>query len=222
MLAPMPKVSDAHLAARREQVLRAAWTCFDRNGFHATTMADVIAESGLSAGAVYRYFPGKADLIRATADRALGTIHATLSEILAAHEAIGPVDAVERILGTVEEVLLAGPTDVSRIAMMAWAESLRAADIHAITNGAMTTLREGLGQVAARARDAGHLPADADPAAVAQVIMSLLTGWIVQRNIAGVVPRNDYVAAIRCMLPARARPRSGGDSSGGAVPPRRE
>ncbi|HEY9407971.1 MAG TPA: helix-turn-helix domain-containing protein, partial [Jiangellaceae bacterium] len=53
----MPRVSEAHLAARRDQILQAAWTCFARDGFHATSMQDVFAEAGLSAGAVYRYFP---------------------------------------------------------------------------------------------------------------------------------------------------------------------
>jgi len=196
----MPKVSDAHLAARREQVLQAAWACFSDNGFHATTMADVIARSGLSAGAVYRYFTGKADLIRATADRALGAVGPTLAAILAADEAIAPVDAVDRILETLERVLLSEPTDISRVAMMAWAESLSAEDIHAITNSAMTTLRHSLVQVAARARDAGRLPPEADAAVVAQVMMSLVVGWVVQRNIAGVVHREQYVAGIRSML----------------------
>ncbi|MGH3359366.1 MAG: TetR family transcriptional regulator, partial [Nocardioidaceae bacterium] len=50
----MPKVSDAHRAARREQILDAAMSRFAVNGFQATGMADVIATAGLSAGAVYR------------------------------------------------------------------------------------------------------------------------------------------------------------------------
>ena len=54
----MPKVSDAHRAARRRQILDAARRRFVRNGFHATSMQDIFAEAGLSAGAVYRYFPG--------------------------------------------------------------------------------------------------------------------------------------------------------------------
>jgi AcrR family transcriptional regulator len=196
----VPKVSDAHLAARREQVLRAAWACFSRNGFHATTMADVVRESGLSAGAVYRYFDGKAALVRATADRALGEVGGTLGELLAEAEPAGPVEAVERILGTVEQMVDAGPTDVSRIALMAWSESLRAPEIHDVTRSAMTAIRARLAEVARRARDAGRLPPDADPDVVAMVMMSFVTGWIVQRHIAGVADRTAYLAGVRAVL----------------------
>lgn len=205
----MPKVSDQHLAARREQVLVAAWACFSRNGFHATTMADVIAESGLSAGAVYRYFPGKADLVRATADRALGQVGGTLAELLAADEAITPVAAVERVLDTVERVATSEPTDITRIALMAWAESLRAPEIHDVTRSAMTGLRARLSEVVARARDAGHLPLTADPDVVAQAMTSLVIGWSVQRLIAGVADREPYVTAIRTLLAGHATATSG-------------
>src|SRR5215468_392665 len=63
----MPRVSEAHLAARRQQILDAARTCFMRNGFHQTSMQDVIAEADLSVGAVYRYFKSKNDLVEAIA-----------------------------------------------------------------------------------------------------------------------------------------------------------
>ncbi|MGW9069182.1 helix-turn-helix domain-containing protein, partial [Streptomyces yangpuensis] len=54
----MARVSQAHLDARRRQILDGATRCFTRNGFHATSMQDVLKEVDLSAGAVYRYFSG--------------------------------------------------------------------------------------------------------------------------------------------------------------------
>ncbi len=68
----MPKVSEEHRAARRDQILAAAVQCVAREGFHKTTMSHVIAESGLSAGAVYGYFKGKNEIIKAIADLAIG------------------------------------------------------------------------------------------------------------------------------------------------------
>jgi AcrR family transcriptional regulator len=61
----MPKVSAEHRAARRRQILDAAARCFARDGFHRTSMQDIVGESGISAGLVYRYFAGKDDMITA-------------------------------------------------------------------------------------------------------------------------------------------------------------
>lgn len=205
----MPRVSEDHLTARREQVLLAAWACFSRNGFHATTMADVIAESGLSAGAVYRYFPGKADLVRATADRALGQVGGRLNQLLESGEVVDPVDALGLLLEVVEHIATTEPTDITRIALMAWAESLRAPEIRDITSPAMGSLRAGLAQLATRARDAGRLPPATDPEAVAQATLSLGIGWIVQRLIAGVVDREAYLTGVRALLQRTAAPTPG-------------
>lgn len=46
----------------------AAIACFRRRGFHQATMAEICAEAGISAGALYRYFSSKADIIGAIAE----------------------------------------------------------------------------------------------------------------------------------------------------------
>ncbi|GAA0580890.1 hypothetical protein GCM10010172_77240 [Paractinoplanes ferrugineus] len=61
----MPKVSDAHRARRRQQILAAAAACFARHGFHRTSMQDIVTESGVSAGLPYRCLAGKDDIIAA-------------------------------------------------------------------------------------------------------------------------------------------------------------
>lgn len=47
---------------RREQILQAALACFGRQGYHLTTMDDIVAESGLSKGTLYWYFKSKKEL----------------------------------------------------------------------------------------------------------------------------------------------------------------
>ncbi len=64
----MPRVSEEHLAARRRQILDAAAALFAERGFARTSMNDVVRKSGLSMGAVYRYFPSKADLVIAVCE----------------------------------------------------------------------------------------------------------------------------------------------------------
>ncbi len=65
----MSKVTTAHLLARRNQILDAAWAVFARQGYHGSTVHDIAAEAGLSAGAIYRYFPGKEAVLKAIVDR---------------------------------------------------------------------------------------------------------------------------------------------------------
>ncbi len=68
----MPKVSEQHREARRDQIVDAALLCFAAKGFHRTSMADIISRSGLSAGAIYLHFDGKQQLALAVAPRILG------------------------------------------------------------------------------------------------------------------------------------------------------
>ena len=55
----MPKIADETRAARRDQITAAALACFARSGYHATTMADVAAQAGVSKGTPYLYFDSK-------------------------------------------------------------------------------------------------------------------------------------------------------------------
>lgn len=65
----MARTPDPELAEkRRRQIIEAALRCFTRKGFHQTSMQEICAEADLSAGALYRYFPSKSELIVAIAE----------------------------------------------------------------------------------------------------------------------------------------------------------
>lgn len=49
---------------KKEQlILAAARDCFITKGFHRTTMRDIAAQAQISLGGIYRYFPGKNEII---------------------------------------------------------------------------------------------------------------------------------------------------------------
>ena len=54
---------------RRDEILVAAQRCFVRSGFHQTSMQQICAEAGMSAGNLYRYFPSKEAIIAGIAER---------------------------------------------------------------------------------------------------------------------------------------------------------
>jgi AcrR family transcriptional regulator len=65
----VPKVSEAHLEARREQILDGARRAFARHGYHGATVAKLEQEVGLSRGAIFNYYPDKWSLFLALVKR---------------------------------------------------------------------------------------------------------------------------------------------------------
>jgi AcrR family transcriptional regulator len=197
----MPKVSDEHRLARRQQIVAAARTCVAHHGFHKTTMADVIRESGLSAGAVYGYFKSKDEIVAAIADDALSSVDRLFEGLLATNEPLTPLAALE---ATVEHVaLVAGQAggDVTKVGIQAWAEALHNEAIMAIASGKYRMLRNHFVEVARRAQADGTVDPDTDPEYIAQVLFGLIPGFILQRLILGDVTPQTYIAGLAALLP---------------------
>jgi AcrR family transcriptional regulator len=55
----VPKVSQEHLDARREEILDGARRAFARYGYEGATVARLEEEIGVSRGAIFHYFPDK-------------------------------------------------------------------------------------------------------------------------------------------------------------------
>ncbi|WP_194819154.1 TetR/AcrR family transcriptional regulator [Nocardia sp. XZ_19_385] len=195
----MPRVSEEHLERRRQQILSAARTCFVRKGFHETSMQDVFAESGLSAGAVYRYFKSKNDIIAALANHTAVPLRALMAEQI--H--LDPLPTPAEVLGAVAQHVVenGGPGGTVRLAPQAWALALVDPDAGRYVKEAMSGLRGCWVEYAVRMRDAGWLPGDADPDAVAAVILGLLPGFILQHLIIGDVSPETLAKGVRTLMP---------------------
>lgn len=57
----------------REQMLRAALTCFRRSGFRGASIAEICKEAGVSPGHLYYYFSSKEALIEGVTEAAVAT-----------------------------------------------------------------------------------------------------------------------------------------------------
>lgn len=197
---PMPKVTEEHRAARREQIVAATLRCVEREGFHKTTMAAVIRESGLSAGAVYLYFKSKQDLIRAIAELAVSGVAGVVSDLAAAEDPVSPDVAMTRATGRMVELSDELGVEMPRIAMQAWAEAARDDDVMTILRGQAEQIRGAWESYAVRAVATGRLPATADPVRVSRVLMGLLPGFILQRMVFGDVEPAEYGAGLADLL----------------------
>jgi AcrR family transcriptional regulator len=175
----MPRVSDDHLAARRAQIVAAAKECFSREGFHRTSMADVFAESGLSAGAVYRYFRSKDELIAAIAGQAGEGLRAVTAEMVAADPVPDPATALLGVLQFVETQ--AQPGGSLRIALQVWAEALRDESLREQVGRTYDGLREGFIAICQRNVADGRLPVGTDAGALGRILYNVVPGYVLQR-----------------------------------------
>ncbi|TWJ24099.1 TetR/AcrR family transcriptional regulator [Micromonospora endolithica] len=194
----MPRVPEEHLAARRRQIVDAARRCFLREGFHRATMQDVIAEAGLSVGAVYRYFPSKADLITAIAEDAIGGAGGVLAETIRQDPPLPLLEALDRILAYVETQ--AGEEGVLRIAIQVWGEAQRDPALGAFVAATYNGLRRHFETLARQAQRTGEISAEADPEAVAAALFALVPGWLLQVVLTGGPDRETYLAGVRTLL----------------------
>jgi len=61
----MRKIDPVRHEEKRHEILTAAARCFGESGFHGTSISQICAEAGMSAGHLYHYFPSKEAIIEA-------------------------------------------------------------------------------------------------------------------------------------------------------------
>ncbi|MGW0763463.1 TetR/AcrR family transcriptional regulator [Streptomyces sp. NPDC002814] len=203
----MARVSQAHLDARRRQILDGAARCFARNGFHATSMQDVLKEADLSAGAVYRYFSGKDELITAIFTEVLGEVR--MSFEAAAEQAPPPPPDVligsvlGRTYGARAHLTVDGEPVLPRLIIQVWAESLRNKDLAAVMLEGFGAIRLAWGRIVEGYQDAGMMPKDVPPDHVARTMIAAVQGFVAQQTLFGPAPVEVLQSGLRALMGAR-------------------
>lgn len=196
----MPKLSRAALEARREHILRAATRCFDRGGFHRTTIADVRREARVSTGAIYTYFPNKEAIIRALLEDAHHTRRAQLAR---AAEHAQTERAV--LLQWAKRPFTKEGVHLARLNVNLWAEALRDPVVSAL---ARQSLANATGTVAdVVARELGPRPAPGStPRDLASVLIAIHLGLEVQQAVGMKLDGAAIVRVLQALFPPQAAP----------------
>lgn len=191
----MPKVSPQYRDERRAHILAAARRCFVRNGFHETSMQDLVREAGLSSGAVYRYFDSKDAMIAAIAEENLGEV------VTIVRESVQHGLGVGASLATALEYVSTRHTEdgFAVIALLVWSEAMR--------NTALATrLRESFDAAAdalARIAGAGSVTSPKlAPDVLANMLLCVLPGYLLQLTIRGTETVKTIPDAVRATFPA--------------------
>ncbi len=183
--------------AAREAILGAARELIRRNGAAGTSIADVIARSGTSAGAIYHHFGSKERLVLEVGRSVMA---APLTMIMGTSDGLSPAELFDAAFAQVS-----ADEGTAELLLQVWAGAKSDPRLLALL------LQEG-GLVKGRIVGfigvwcAEHAP-HADPDALASVLMSLITGYAVQRGLGVQVDPVTYRAhAVRLLEAALTEP----------------
>ncbi|MGH4034991.1 TetR/AcrR family transcriptional regulator [Actinomycetota bacterium Odt1-20B] len=185
----MARVSQEHLDARRRQILDGAARCFAHNGFHATSMQDVLKEVGLSAGAVYRYFAGKDELIEAVVAEVLEVIRGIFEEA-AGQTPPPPPDVLvgagfRDVLGGGAYRVADEPSFLPRLMVQVWTETLRNGGLSALLRDGYARVSTAWIKIVEGYQAAGMMRADIPAEHVARTMIATAQGFAAQLALFG-------------------------------------
>jgi AcrR family transcriptional regulator len=194
----MPRITAARASAQRERILDAALTCFAREGFHAATMQDIVAESGLSPGAIYGYFKGKLEMVMAIASKRHAMERRRMEHALAAAD-------LDASLTRLVEGFVLGLRDPQektwrRLAVQLWAESLSNPRLKREALGGVTQAIALLSPMIRKAQRQGRWPAHLKPESAARVMVAILQGVSLQLAWDGNIDIAGFASALRIMI----------------------
>jgi AcrR family transcriptional regulator len=196
----MPKVSDAHLAARRRQILDAAAACFARDGFHRTSMQDIVRESNISAGLVYRYFASKEEIITAIVTE----WHEQRQRLLEpSRDPSRPADPGELAATYLDLLRSIGEPRAAkdlRLGVQVWAEAVRSPRIRDLVRRGVDRPRAVAAEVIRQTQGDAGLPAGVDPDAAARILIAIYQGLMLQTAWDETVDNRSFVHAVQVIL----------------------
>lgn len=188
----MPRVTDAHRRARRDEIAEAAVRVLHRDGVANASIARIVQESGLSAGAIYANFENKSELARYVAASMLRW-RMDLIEAAEPDPERTPEDVVRGVLASFEEE--APPV---RILLQYWGESTTDPDLHAVLESTLGGLRESFERAVrpwARRRSPGDV--DALTRRTAATMVVLCQGYLANLGLLGWLEPGEYLAGVR-------------------------
>jgi TetR/AcrR family transcriptional regulator, repressor for uid operon len=209
----VPRIAEAARAARREQTITAGLACFARSGYHATTMADVAAQAGVSKGTPYLYFDSKQALFLALHEQwdcGAGQRADAAIAALPDRERESP----RAVLGAVAAAIAAhvqAESETCRVLMEARALAAHEPVIAAAVRAADREMHRRLEGLFAAGVAAGEWPAGTDPVLAARLFTAGLYGLMAQWHLA---PGSFSWPAAAAALAEGSAPGSPGRGSG--------
>ena len=185
----MPRVTDAHRQARRDQIAEAAVRVLMRNGISDTSISQISAECQLSIGAIYANFENKADLARYVASRLFDWRIAELESLADATSLLTPAEMLAILLASLADESRPAPS----VILQFWSKASVDDDLREV-------LAEQVGRLCASVVRALRPWADAQTDGLGeelarrtgQTLMIMSQGYLANRCLFGWLDAEDY------------------------------
>ena len=161
---------------RRTRILDAAETCFVRSGFHRTTMQDVAAEAGMSAGNLYRYFPSKDAIVAGLSERDRGEV----TESFALMDEAGR-DFMASFAELGRRHFEEEPREKAVLGLEIWCEATRNPSVAKLTADFSNDIVERLTGLLDAAAASGNIKPALETRTIATLICTMADGIMVRR-----------------------------------------
>jgi AcrR family transcriptional regulator len=193
------KVTQAHIEARTTDIVEAAERTFAQKGFARATMQEIATEAGLSAGAIYRYFPSKEAIVHAMSEESVKRREALVAQIRAEGG-----DTFE-ILGKLADVFFGKLRDPEcrgscSLEMELFAEAARNEQVREAMNRGFNSLLAPFIDIVREGQRRGDIAPDVDAESVGRIMIALHDGLAIQLSAGQDVDVEAYVYAMKCKL----------------------
>ena len=181
----MPRVTQAFRDRQRARICVAAARCFARIGFHATSMDDIISETGMSSATVYRHFPGgKQEIIHEVRALRIGRLVEHLDRLTETTPIPRVAEAFTSVLGILHDSETGTDFNTTaRIAVNAWSEMPRDPGLREEMRNHYLIIRTHLLALATRWSQEGTV--SCAPGVTAEIFLRTTLGLLAEEAIFG-------------------------------------
>ncbi|MCG7309063.1 TetR/AcrR family transcriptional regulator [Brachybacterium halotolerans subsp. kimchii] len=186
----MPRITEERRAAQRARIVEAMRDAVREKGISSVSMSEVIERSGLSAGAIYGYFPSKDDILLAVAEGLAADRRTELERVIASTPIPPPSQVLRLLLTTIPEFARDGT-----LVLQVWAEAARDPRVGEVFVGVLSTLQTTMEEYLTSWFTQEQRPDPAaDASASTRVMAALVQGFLAQSAL---LEQTDAVAFSR-------------------------
>jgi AcrR family transcriptional regulator len=173
----MPRVSAEHKERRRQAILDAAMEVFIGKGYQLATINDISSASGMSVGALYRYFPTKGEIMLALVEERLGRTPVTFARLT--RGAGDPWERLTHCVNLFTSALGVRHPSTGRLLLVTLAEAMHDSDVRRGLHQRFGALRVYLKEIIADGIGQGLFRPDADADTLATLLLCTADGGTV-------------------------------------------